>query len=106
MEDPYDLPFPDLPDRRPPGRPGYVIVVGGVLAARPTLDRNSAITAMVLADHAGERDLNEREAARLTGLSRDLLYDQMRLSNLACVKVGMWCLITCQDLQQFLGIVS
>jgi len=24
------------------------------------LDRNSAITAMVLADHAGERDLNER----------------------------------------------
>ena len=25
-----------------------------------TLDRNSAITAMVLADHAGERDLNER----------------------------------------------
>ena len=25
-----------------------------------TLDRNSAITAMVLADHAGEPDLNER----------------------------------------------
>ncbi len=25
-----------------------------------TLDRNSAITAMVLADHAGERDLNEQ----------------------------------------------
>ena len=25
-----------------------------------TLDRNSAITAMVLADHAGERDLNKR----------------------------------------------
>ena len=24
------------------------------------LDRNSAITAMILADHAGERDLNER----------------------------------------------
>jgi hypothetical protein len=27
MTDPYDLPFPDLPDRRPPGRPRYVIVV-------------------------------------------------------------------------------
>jgi hypothetical protein len=27
MKDPYDLPSPDLPDRRPPGRPGYVIVV-------------------------------------------------------------------------------
>ena len=46
------------------------------------------------------------ETARLTGLSRDLLYDQMRLSKLACVKVGMWRLITCQQLQQFLGIAS
>jgi hypothetical protein len=27
MKDPYDLPFPDLSDRRPPSRPGYVIVV-------------------------------------------------------------------------------
>jgi hypothetical protein len=27
MTDPYDLPFPDPPDRWPPGRPGYVIVV-------------------------------------------------------------------------------
>ena len=27
MKDPYDLPFPELPDRRPPGHPGYVIVV-------------------------------------------------------------------------------
>jgi len=27
MNDPYDLPFPDQPDRWPPGRPEYVIVV-------------------------------------------------------------------------------
>jgi hypothetical protein len=27
MKDPYDLPFPDPPDRWPPGRPRYVIVV-------------------------------------------------------------------------------
>jgi hypothetical protein len=27
IQDPYDLPFPDLPDRWPPGRPKYVIVV-------------------------------------------------------------------------------
>jgi hypothetical protein len=46
------------------------------------------------------------EAARLTGLSRDLLYDQMRLSDLACVKAGTWRLITCQHLQQCLGIAS
>ena len=46
------------------------------------------------------------EAARLTGLSRDLLDDQMRLSNLACVKAGTWRLVTCQHLQQFPGSAS
>ena len=56
--------------------------------------------------HGGWLACSVDETARLTGLSRDLLYDQMRLSNLACVKVGMWRLITCQDLQQFLGIAS
>ena len=44
------------------------------------------------------------EAARLTGLSRDLLYDQMRSGNLAYVKVGRRRLITHHHLQQFLGI--
>jgi len=43
------------------------------------------------------------EAARLTGLSRDLLYDQMRCGNLSYVKVGRRRLITRQHLQQFLG---
>jgi excisionase family DNA binding protein len=43
------------------------------------------------------------EAARLTGLSRDLLYDQMRLGNLTYVKVGRRRLITRHHLQQFLG---
>jgi excisionase family DNA binding protein len=46
------------------------------------------------------------EAARVTGRSRDLLYDQKRRGNLAYVKVGMRCLITRQHLQQFLGIAS
>ena len=46
------------------------------------------------------------EAARLTGLSRDLLYDEMRRGNLASVKAGTWRLITCQHLQQFPGIAS
>ena|SRR5690348_16339936 len=46
------------------------------------------------------------EAARPTGLSRVLLHDQMRLSNLAGVKVGTWRLITCQHLQHFLGTAS
>ena len=46
------------------------------------------------------------EAARLAGLSRDLLHDEMRRGNLACVKVGRRRLITRQHLQQFLGIAS
>ncbi len=46
------------------------------------------------------------EAARLIGLSRDLLHDQMRRGNLANVKVSRRRLITRQHLQQFLGIAS
>jgi excisionase family DNA binding protein len=44
------------------------------------------------------------EAARLTGLSRDLLYDQMRFGNLDFIKVGRRRLITREHLEQFLGI--
>jgi excisionase family DNA binding protein len=44
------------------------------------------------------------EAARLTGLSRDLLYDEMRRGNLAYLKIGRRRLITRQHLEQFLGI--
>jgi excisionase family DNA binding protein len=46
------------------------------------------------------------EAARLTGLSRDLLYDEMRRGNLTYVKVGRRRLITRHHLQQFLGNLS
>ena len=42
-----------------------------------------------------------REVSRLTGLSRGLLDDQMRLSNLACVKAGAWRVITCRHLHSF-----
>jgi excisionase family DNA binding protein len=45
-------------------------------------------------------------AERLTGLSRDLLYDEMRRGNLPYVKVGRRRLITRQHLQQFLGVAS
>ena len=44
------------------------------------------------------------EAARLTGLSRDLLYDEMRRGNLDYIKVGRRRLITRQHLERFLGI--
>ena len=44
------------------------------------------------------------EAARLTGLSRDLLYDEMRRGHLPYLKVGRRRLITRQHLEQFLGM--
>ena len=40
------------------------------------------------------------EVARLTGPSRDLLYGQMCLGDLAYVKVGRRCLIARRHLQQ------
>ena len=46
------------------------------------------------------------EAARLTGLSRDLLYDEMRRGHLPYRKVGRRRLITRHHLQQFLGLAS
>ena len=56
--------------------------------------------------HGGRLACSADEAARLTGPSRDLLYGQMRLGDLAHVKVGRRRLITRQHLQQFLGIAS
>jgi excisionase family DNA binding protein len=56
--------------------------------------------------HGGRLAYSVDEAARLTGLSRDLLYDEMRRGNLASVKVGRRRVITRQHLQQFLGIAS
>jgi excisionase family DNA binding protein len=46
------------------------------------------------------------EAARITGLSRDLLYDQMRQGNLTYIKIGRRRLITRHHLEQFLDITS
>ena len=56
--------------------------------------------------HGGRLAYSVDEAARLTGLSRDLLYDEMRRGHLAYLKVGRRRLITRQHLQQFLGIAS
>lgn len=43
------------------------------------------------------------EAARLTGLSRDLLYHQMRTGKLAYLKVGRRRIITRRHLEAFLS---
>jgi excisionase family DNA binding protein len=43
------------------------------------------------------------EAAMVTGLSRDLLYDQMRTGKLAYLKVGRRRIITREQLAAFLA---
>jgi excisionase family DNA binding protein len=47
-------------------------------------------------------DYSVDEAAAITGLSRDLLYDQMRTGKLAYLKVGRRRIITRQHLEAFL----
>ena len=80
--------------------------------SRPAPDRASTDGDVAAADHPRQDTSGWRlaysvdEAARLTGLSRDLLYDEMRRGNLAYVKVGRRRLITRHHLQQFLGIAS
>ena len=46
------------------------------------------------------------EAAKITGLSRDLLYDQMRAGKLHYLKVGRRRVITRQHLDAFLTRVA
>lgn len=46
------------------------------------------------------------EAAFITGLSRDLLYAQMRVGNLDYLKVGRRRLITRRDLDHFLSRIA
>jgi excisionase family DNA binding protein len=46
------------------------------------------------------------EAAQITGLSRDLLYDQMRAGQLAYLKVGRRRIITRKHLEAFLSTAT
>jgi len=76
-------------------------------AARGTGANPAAPAAVQPEPDPGERlAYSVDEAARLTGLSRDLLYDQMLRGNLAYIKVGRRRLITRQHLQHFLGLAS
>jgi excisionase family DNA binding protein len=71
----------------------------------PAAASTSAAISTGLPETAAERlAYSVDEAARLTGLSRDLLYDEMRRGNLPYVKVGRRRLITRHHLQQFLGV--
>ncbi len=93
------------PRRHYERKPGPATQPGRTSDPAPSADNTTT-------DRAGQDSPGGRlaysvdEAARLTGLSRDLLYDEMRRGNLAYVKVGRRRLITRQHLNQFLGIAS
>jgi len=55
---------------------------------------------------AGRVAYSVAEAAFITGLSRDLLYDQMRVGKLNYLKVGRRRIITRQNLEAFLARAS
>jgi excisionase family DNA binding protein len=82
-----------------PGRHGALSAIAGSQAAPEPGEPEPVLDPQRLA-------YSIQEAARLTGLSRDLLYDQMRQGNLSYIKIGRRRLITRQHLQQFLGLTS
>jgi excisionase family DNA binding protein len=53
-------------------------------------------------ERPGDRLACSVEAAAITGLSRDLLYDQMRAGRLAYLKIGRRRVVTRQHLEAFL----
>ena len=67
---------------------------------------------MIKVEPVTSSDLNERlafsvdEVAAITGLSRDLLYDQMRAGKLAYLKIGRRRIITRQHLEAFLTRIT
>ena len=95
------------PRRHHDQKPGPAGPSGSALGPASPEDDMPAVVGRVGQDsQSGRLAYSVDEAARLTGLSRDLLYDEMRRGNLAYVKVGRRRLITRQHLQQFLGIAS
>jgi excisionase family DNA binding protein len=86
--------------RRPRRNPAH--------SGTPVAPETPATTAEKSAEpgHSAERlAYSVVEAALLTGVSRDLLYDEMRRGNLRYRKVGRRRLITRQHLEEFLGLV-
>ncbi len=77
---------------------------------RPTRDRTlkkKPITAASAAELLEQRlAYSVDEAAAVTGLSRDLLYDQMRTGKLGYLKIGRRRIITREHLAAFLALRS
>jgi excisionase family DNA binding protein len=94
-----------IPETKPDDRPGALRVLRSMPARHFDED---ADVATATADGDGNAPAERlaysvAEAAMLTGLSCDLLYDQMRTGRLAFPKVGRRRIITRQNLEEFLA---
>jgi excisionase family DNA binding protein len=92
--------------QHPPPGPGPVSLVTDQATPRTASSPPALEPGQAEPDPAARLAYSIDEAARLTGLSRDLLYDEMRRGNLASRKVGRRRLITHHHLEQFLGDTS
>jgi len=88
-------------------RSGAFRAVRGAASPLPVLRADAAADSNAAsrnADLPSERlAYSVAEAAFITGLSRDLLYDQMRVGKLVYLKVGRRRVITRQNLEAFLA---
>jgi excisionase family DNA binding protein len=94
-----------IPETKPDNRPGALRVLRG-MPARDVHEDGDFTTATADRDGSPPAErlaYSVAEAAMLTGLSCDLLYDQMRTGRLAFVKVGRRRIITRQNLDDFLA---
>jgi excisionase family DNA binding protein len=75
----------------------------GATRAHDKIEGRAAMTQTVPDRLTDRLAYSVEEAAQITGLSRDLLYDQMRTGQLAYLKVGRRRIITRQHLEAFLA---
>jgi len=84
-------------------RPSRVQIAADVDPSQHSAGAAEATTSQVCDSRAERLAYSVAEAAFITGLSRDLLYDQMRTGNLAYLKVGRRRIITRQQIEAFLA---
>jgi excisionase family DNA binding protein len=87
-----------------PPPPGVAAAINSPQGSSADYERRSALEPLEARDDIrGRLAFSVEEAALITGLSRDLLYDQMRAGKLVYLKVGRRRIITRQNLEAFLG---
>lgn len=89
-----------------PGSPRYAVVVAQAADApahQPVTDPDTDRSPADGLQHGERLAYSVNEAARALGLSRELIYDQLRTGRLDSIKVGRRRIITRKNLDKFLA---